>query len=88
MLEIWKLLISTGLLILGFPIGELLARATKEELNQGRKYFVFLVWIGLIGGMVGLILGNDILLFSMFFIAIVTSRSLVKRKVKKRGRKN
>lgn len=80
MLEIYKLLIGIIVLILGIPIGNLLAKNTKEELKQGRKWFAVLVFIGLIGGFTGLIIGNDVLLFTMFFIAIVTSRSLGKRK--------
>ena len=66
--------------ILGIPIGNFLAKITKEELKEGRKWFKLIVFISLIGGFVGLIIGNDILLFSFFFIAIVTSRSLKRGK--------
>ena len=76
MQEIIKLLIGIFVLFLGFPIGNFLAKQTKEELKDGRKYFAILVFVGLIGGLIGLIIGNDVLLFSMFFIAIVTLRSL------------
>ena len=76
MQEIIKLLIGIIVLILGIPIGSYLAKITKEELKGGRKGFILLVWIGLIGGFIGLIIGNDVLLFTMFFIAIVSSRSL------------
>jgi len=78
MSSITNLLIGIAVLILGYPIGIFLARVTKEELASGRKYFRIIVFLSLIGG-VGLILGNDILLFSMFFVAIVTSRSLRKK---------
>jgi len=85
MIEILKLLIGVGVLILGHPIGNLLAKYTKEELKDGQKYFLIIVWAGFIGGFIGLIIGKDVLLFSMFFISIVTSRSLVKeRKSKKK----
>lgn len=80
MLEVFKLLIGIAVLLLGIPIGNYLARITKEELKSGRKWFKILVFVGLIGGFVGLIIGNDVLLFSFFFIAIVTSRSLRKRR--------
>ncbi len=79
MSSITNLLIGIAVLILGYPIGIFLARVTKEELASGRKYFRIIVFLSLIGGVVGLILGNDILLFSMFFVAIVTSRSLRKK---------
>lgn len=78
MQEIFKLLIGIFVLILGFPLGTFLAKQTKEELRDGRKYFVILIILGLIGGVIGLIIGNDVLLFSMFFIAIVTLKSLEK----------
>lgn len=80
MQEIIQLLIGIAVLGLAFPIGNLLAKMTKEELKSGKKWFRLIVILGLIGGFVGLVIGNDILLFSFFFIAIVTSRNLIKRK--------
>ncbi len=87
MLEILKILIGIFILILGIPIGIFLAKNTKEELKQGQKYFIILTWLGLIGGLIGLIIGNDVLLFTMFFIAIVTSRSVKISKSSKRKKK-
>ena len=78
--EIIKLLIGVAMLVLTFPVGNLLAKMTKEELKSGKKWFRIIIWISLAGGITGLIIGNDVLLFSFFFIAIVTSRSLIKRK--------
>ena len=76
MQEIIKILIGMGLLALGIPIGNYLAKATKEELKSGQKWFKLIIIASLVGGIIGLIIGNDILLFSLFFIAIVTSRCL------------
>lgn len=76
MLRIVKLIIGIFILILGFPIGSYLARQTKEELKSGQKWFRLIIIFGLIGGVIGLIIGNDVLLFSFLFIAIVASRSL------------
>lgn len=87
MLEILKILIGIVVLILGIPLGNFIAKATKEEIISGQIYFIILTWIGLTGGLIGLILGNDVLLFTMFFIAIVTSRS-IKIKKKNGRRKN
>ena len=81
--EIFNLIIGIVILILGVPIGNVLRNQTKEEILSGQKWFKVLVLMGLVGGIVGLIIGNDVLLFSMFFIAIVTSRSF-----KNVGRKN
>lgn len=84
MQEIFKLLIGAGVLILAFPIGTLLARKTKEELKEGRKWFKIIIYIGMIGGVSGLLIGNDVLMFSFFFIALVTSRSLKNGKNRKK----
>lgn len=78
MLEIFKLLIGIAVLVLGVFIGNFLARQTKEELKDGKKWFKLIVLIGLIVGVTGLILRNDFLMFSFFFVAIVASRSLAK----------
>ena len=80
MTEILNILIGTFILILGIPIGNLLAKYTKEELKSGRKWFNLLILIGLIGGIIGLIIGNDVLMFSFLFIAVVSSRSLRRKK--------
>lgn len=82
MIEFVKLIIGVAALILGIPIGNLLASQTREELEDGKKYFIILTWMGLIGGFFGLVSRNDVLMYSMFFIAIVTSRSLVGKKKK------
>lgn len=80
MQEIIKLIVGTLVLLAGFPIGSYLAKTTKEELKPGQKWFKLIVIAGLLGGFTGLIIGNDALMFSFFFIALVTSRSL---KIKK-----
>lgn len=80
MQEVIKLLIGGGVLALGILIGNFLARKTKEELKAGKKWFKLIIAISLTGGATALIFGNDTLMFSFFFIAIVTSKSLVKTK--------
>ncbi len=76
MIEALKILIGAVVLFLGIPIGNFLARYTKDEIKQGQQIFRVLVWIGITGGIFGLIIKNDILMFSLFFISIVTSRSV------------
>ncbi len=80
MQEIISLLIGVVVLILGVPIGLYLAKITKEELKDGRRWFKLIVFLGLIGGFIGLIINNDVILFTFFFIAIVTSMSLKRKK--------
>jgi len=80
MQEIIKIFIGILFLLLGIPIGSYLAKRTKEELKSGKKWFRLIIIVSLIGGVIGLIIGNDILFFSFLFIAIDTSRSLRKKK--------
>jgi len=80
-MEEWmKIIIGIGVLFLGIFIGEILARCTKEELKSGQRWFKIIIGVSLIVAIVGLISKNDSLLFSFLFIAIVTSRSIKKRK--------
>jgi len=86
MQEIYKTIIGIAVLILGIPIGNLLARKTPEELKEGKKWFMLLIFLCFIGAILSLIFQNDALLFTFLFIAIVTSRSLkVKNKKKKKN---
>ena len=81
-------LIGIGVLILGIPIGELLAWMAREELKEGKPWFKGIILVSLILAIVGLILGNDFLIFGFLFIAIVTSRSLKLKKRKKVNKKS
>jgi len=76
MQEFVKIIVGVCVLLLGFVAGKILARITKEELKAGQRWFKLIILVSLLGGLLGLILNNDILMFSMFFIAIVTSQSL------------
>lgn len=80
MLEIYKLIAGVLFLVLGFPVGSYLAKKTKDEQKAGQKWFKLIIIISLICGAISLVLQNDVLLFSFFFIAFVTSRSLVNKK--------
>ena len=76
MQELINLAIGVVVLLLGIPLGDWLAKVTKEELKAGRKWFRRLVLLCLLGTLAGLIIGNDTVMFTFAFIAIVTSRSL------------
>jgi len=79
MLQLIQILIGICVLILGIPLGNLLARVTKEELKSGQKWFKLIIIFSFIGAIIFLILREDTLLFTMLFIAVVTSRSLKKK---------
>lgn len=74
--EFYSYSLAIIFLILGIPIGNFLAKITKEELKSGKKWFKPLIFISLIGAFISFFAGNDPLFFSLLFIAIVTSRSL------------
>jgi len=78
MQEIIQLVFGILILILGIPIGNFLAKQTKEELKSGQKWFKIIIILSALGAIASAILQNDFLLFSLLFIAIVTSRSLRK----------
>ena len=78
MQDIIILLIGIVVLILGVPLGNWLAKVTNDEQIQGEFWFRAVIFVALIGGFISLIVENDVLLFTFFFIAIVTSRSLRK----------
>ncbi|HIH52550.1 MAG TPA: hypothetical protein HA284_03385 [Nanoarchaeota archaeon] len=61
-------------------------KLTEDEQKDGQKWFRILIAISVAIGFYGLIIGNDWLLFTLFFIAIVTSRSLITKKIKKKTR--
>jgi len=76
--EAIKIIVGILVLIIGFPIGNYLAYKTREELRAGQPWFKLIIILALIGGVVGLIINNDAVLFGFFFIVAVTSRSLGK----------
>lgn len=76
--ELINIIIGIVVLILGIPIGSLLAKYTKDELKSGQRWFKLLIIISLIGAVISAVLQNDVLFFGFLFIAIVTSRSLIK----------
>jgi hypothetical protein len=78
MLEIYGVFIGIAILGLSIPIGNLLAKAAKEELKAGRHWFKLLIILSLAGAVVFLVLRKDALFFSLLFIAVVTSRSVKK----------
>jgi len=78
MQEVLKIIIGIAILALGIPIGNILAKNTREELKDGRRWFILLISLSLVGAVISLIYGEDSLLFTFLFISIVTSRSLRK----------
>lgn len=74
--EVYNLIIGVAVLILGIPIGNLLANSTKEELHKGRKWFNLLMILSLIGAVIFLFTKYDAIFFTFLFMTIVVSRSV------------
>ncbi len=77
---LYPLIIGVFILVLGIPLGDFLARKTKEELKSGQKWFGIIIASGLLGAVVSALFENDFLFFTFLFISIVTSRSLIRKK--------
>lgn len=77
MQETIKILLGTLVLILAYPIGKILKNSTKDEQVIGRPWFILLTIISLLVGFTGLFMRNDWLMFTSFFITIVTSQNLI-----------
>ena len=76
--NLFKYVIGIIILLIGIPIGSLLAKYTKEELKSGQRWFKLIIILCLISAVISAVLKNDALFFAFLFIAIVTSRSLRK----------
>ena len=87
--EVIKLALGIFVLILGIPIGNVLASNAPEELKDGRKWFYLIILVCFVGAIVSLIIRNYALLFTFLFITIVHSRRIKKdKKEVKRRRKS
>lgn len=75
--EYLKLVIGIFALLLAIPIGNLLAKLTKEELKSGQFIFQAIIILSAVSAMTSLFFRNDTLFFTFLFIALVASRSLV-----------
>ena len=84
--ELIKILVGVCFVVLGFFLGNFLAKITKDELNSGQNWFKIIIFLSSIGVIVNLIIGNDILLFSFLFIVAVTSISLITKRISKNQR--
>lgn len=69
-------------LFLAFPVGNYLARKTKEELKSGKKYIALVFYLSILLSIISLFFRKDYLTFSFLFILIISYQSL--RKINKK----
>jgi len=74
-MELLNIAIGILALLVAFPIGSYLAKITKEELKDGKKWFMLIMITSLICAIVSLILRNDVYLFTFLFISIIALQS-------------
>ena len=72
-------LLSSFALLLAFPLGIWLARVTRYEVQQGKKYLKILFALALIGLFISLIFFSFYeLIFFFSFVVIIVGMSLMK----------
>jgi len=71
-MEIINIILSVVILLLSIPIGFLIAHLTREELRQGRKWFLMIILICLIGLIITLFMSIYYLTLTFAFIIILT----------------
>jgi hypothetical protein len=76
-------ILNVVILLLAIPVGFLIAYLCRDELVQGRKWFQGVIALCFIGAIYFFIVENQIIVFSLAFLAIVAFISLLKSKDKK-----
>lgn len=84
----FQIILTIIIALLGYPIGLFIAKLTEEELEQGRKWFMLIILVSIMGIILSLVFtNNETLLFlvaSFVFVALVALASLVKSKRRKK----
>ena len=70
-----ELVIGILVLILAFPLGSYLRKLTLDENKQGKKWFFYIMILGIIGAAASLIFRNDVLMFTFLFTAVIALQS-------------
>jgi len=70
-----ELVIGILVLILAFPLGSYLRKLTLDEQKQGKKWFFYIMILGVLGAIISLILRNDVLMFTSLFTSVIALQS-------------
>ena len=70
-----ELLIGVLALILAFPLGSYLRKLTLDEQKQGKKWFFYIMILGVLSAIVSLIFRNDVLMFTFLFTSMIALQS-------------
>lgn len=75
------MIIEIILLLLAFPAGYLIRWMAKDEIKAGRKWFVALICLFSVIGLIFLLNGTYYVALTSLFMIIVAGISLIKSKV-------
>lgn len=78
MQEVIKIILGLLSLVLAVFIGNILAKHTKEELKDGKKWFKAILWISFVLALIGIFFMVWSVVFTFLFIFIITMRSIRK----------
>ena len=83
-----QIILTLIIALAGYPAGLLIAHLTKEELKQGRRWFLAIIAISIIAIVISLLfLTGDSLFFmisALIFIALISLASIIMSKKKAR----
>ena len=84
-LQTWQFVLTIILALAGYPIGLLIAHLTKEELQQGKKWFKLIMLMAVVVIVASLLLITDfeVLIFMLsilLFIFLIALASFIKAK--------
>ncbi|MCX8193816.1 MAG: hypothetical protein N3G19_00400 [Candidatus Pacearchaeota archaeon] len=82
-MNVWQIIVTITVALLGYPIGLIIAKLADDELLQGKKWFKLIVSVCILAIVVSIIVveETETLLFfiaSFIFITLVALASLVK----------
>ena len=73
-----KSLIGILALAIAFPLGNFLAKITKEELKNGKRWFKLIIILSSIGLVIGIIVKKIEIVFWFLFIVIIAKKCLIR----------
>jgi hypothetical protein len=72
------MIVEIIVLLLAIPVGLLVAYNSRDELIDGRKWFTYIFILSLLAGIWFYLIRQDFIMYSSFFISIMTLVSYIK----------
>jgi hypothetical protein len=81
-MEILNIVLALIIAILGYPVGLLIRKYTKEEMKPGRKYFIWLSDVLVILALIFTIYSLNLNIYISIIIALILAIAVVKLNLK------